>query len=53
VLTAANLPLLVGGSTTTAAVIGVLLVGTFAGGAVLAALRPRAGHPSTEKEYTR
>jgi len=34
-------------------VIGVLLVGTFAGGAVLAALRPRAGHPATEKEYTR
>lgn len=53
VMTAVNLPLLVGGSSTTAAVIGVLLVGTFAGGAVLAALRPRAGRPSTEKEYTR
>jgi amino acid transporter len=53
VMTAANLPLLVGGSSTTAAVIGVLLVGTFAGGAVLAALRPRAGRPSIEKEYSR
>ena len=53
VMTAINLPLLVGGSSTTAAVIGVLLVGTFAGGAVLAALRPRAGRPSTEKEYSR
>jgi amino acid transporter len=53
VMTAANLPLLVGGSSTTAAVIGVLLVGTFAGGAVLAALRPRAGRPSMEKEYSR
>jgi amino acid transporter len=53
VMTAINLPLLVGGSSTTAAVIGVLLVGTFAAGAVLAALRPRAGRPSTEKEYTR
>lgn len=42
-MTAVNLPLLVGGSGTTAAVIGVVLVGTFAGGAVLAALRPRAG----------
>jgi amino acid transporter len=52
VMTAENLPLLVGGSSTTAAVIGVLLVGTFAGGAVLAAARPHAGrhHPSTEKE---
>jgi hypothetical protein len=53
VMTAVNLPLLVGGSSTTAAVIGVLLVGTFAGGAVLAALRPRAGRPSTEKEHSR
>ncbi len=51
VMTAINLPLLVGGSSTTAAVIGVLLVGTFAGGAVLAALCPRAGHLSIEKEY--
>jgi len=56
VMTAVNLPLLVGGSTTTAAVLGVLLVGTFAGGAVLAALRPRAGRtsssltPSIDKE---
>jgi hypothetical protein len=53
VMTSVNLPLLVGGSSTAAAVIGVLLVGTFAGGAVLAALRPHAGHPSIEKEYTR
>jgi amino acid transporter len=53
VMTAVNLPLLVGGSSTTAAVIGVVLVGTFAGGAVLAALRPRAGQSSTEKEYSR
>jgi amino acid transporter len=53
VMTAVNLPLLVGGSSTTAAVIGVVLVGTFAGGAVLAALRPRAGRqiPTTEKEH--
>jgi amino acid transporter len=53
VMTTVNLPLLVGGSSTTAAVIGVVLVGTFASGAVLAALRPRAGRPSTEKEYSR
>jgi amino acid transporter len=53
VMTAVNLPLLVGGSSTTAAVLGVLLVGSFAGGAVLAVLRPRAGSPSTEKEYYR
>jgi amino acid transporter len=53
VMTAVNLPLLVGGSNTTAAVLGVLMVGTFAGGAVLAALRPHAGRPSTEKEYSR
>ena len=56
VMTALNLPLLVGGSTTTAAVIGVLLAGTFAGGIVLAALRPRAGRPnpstpSIDKEH--
>jgi amino acid transporter len=43
VMTAVNLPLLVGGSTTAAAVIAVLLVGTFAGGAVVAATRPNAG----------
>lgn len=53
VMTAVNLPLLVGGSSTTAAVIGVVLVGTFAGGAVLAALRPNAGRqiPSIDKEH--
>ncbi|WP_319456673.1 MULTISPECIES: APC family permease [unclassified Mycobacterium] len=55
VMTSVNLPLLVGGSATTAAVLGVLLVGTFAGGAVLAALRPRAGHtnPAIEEEQPR
>jgi len=30
-----------------------VLVGTFAGGAVLAVFRPHAGRPSTEKEYAR
>lgn len=53
VLTAANLPLLVGGSATLAAVIGVLLAGTFLGGAAVAVLRPHAGHhenPEIAKE---
>ena len=65
VMTAYNLPLLVGGSTTAAAVIGVVLVGTFAGGAVVAVMRPHAGRhspsidtptidpPSIDKETTR
>lgn len=44
VMTAVNLPLLVGGSGTLAAVIGVLLSGAFLGGAAVAALRPHAGH---------
>jgi hypothetical protein len=53
VMTAMNLPLLVGGSDTLAGVIGVLLAGTFLGGAAVAALRPHAGHHSIEKEYAR
>jgi amino acid transporter len=53
VMTAMNLPLLVGGSDTLAGVIGVLLAGTFLGGAAVAALRPHAGHHSNEKEYAR
>ncbi|WP_342660352.1 Putrescine importer PuuP [Rhodococcus ruber] len=47
-MTIANLPLLVGGSSTLAAVIAVVLAGTFAGGAAVAALRPDAArntHP--------
>ena len=44
VMTAVNLPLLVGGSGTLAAIIGVLLVGAFLGGAAVAVLRPHAGH---------
>ena len=44
VMTAINLPLLVGGSDTLAAIIGVLLVGAFLGGAAVAVLRPHAGH---------
>ena len=51
VMTAMNLPLLVGGSDTLAGVIGVLLAGTFLGGAPVAALRPHAGHDSIEKDY--
>ncbi|TQC45993.1 APC family permease [Rhodococcus sp. WS4] len=47
VMTVANLPLLVGGSGTLAAVIGVLLVGTFAGGAAVAVLRPHAARHET------
>ena len=43
VMTAVNLPLLVGGSAALAGVIGALLAGAFAGGAVLALLRPHAG----------
>ncbi|MBJ7336076.1 APC family permease [Mycolicibacterium sp.] len=40
VMTIAKLPLLVGGSNTLAAVIGVLLIGVFLGGIAVAALRP-------------
>jgi amino acid transporter len=53
VMTAMNLPLLVGGSDTLAGVIGVLLLGTFLGGAAVAALRPHAGQHSIEKENAR
>ncbi len=41
-MTVINLPLLVGGSTTLAYVIGVALLGVFAGGIVVAVLRPHA-----------
>jgi amino acid transporter len=44
VMTAINLPLLVGGSDTLAAIIGVLLAGAFLGGAAVAVIRPHAGH---------
>lgn len=50
VMTAVNLPLLVGGSDTLAAVIGVLLAGAFLGGAVVALLRPHAGHQEIETD---
>jgi amino acid transporter len=53
VMTAMNLPLLVGGSDTLAGVIGVLLLGTFLGGAAVAALRPHAGQHSIVKENAR
>ncbi len=55
VMTAVNLPLLVGGSGTLAGVIGVLLAGAFLGGAAVAVLRPRAGHQEieTDKEIAR
>ncbi|MEZ0052226.1 amino acid transporter [Mycobacterium sp. MAA66] len=43
VMTAVNLPLLVGGSGTLATVIGALLVSAFLGGIAIAMLRPRAG----------
>jgi hypothetical protein len=41
-MTIANLPLLVGGSGTLAAIVGVLLAGAFAGGTAVAVLRPDA-----------
>jgi len=58
VMTAVNLPLLVGGSGTLAAIIGVLLVGAFAGGIVVAVMRPHAGaqqneNPDIAKEIAR
>ncbi|MBB5162423.1 APC family permease [Mycobacterium sp. AZCC_0083] len=55
VMTAVNLPLLVGGSDTLAAIIGVLLAGAFLGGAAVAVLRPHAGHQNsdTDKEIAR
>ncbi|MUL64431.1 amino acid transporter [Mycobacterium sp. CBMA 234] len=48
VMTAVNLPLLVGGSGTLATIIGVLLVGAFVGGIVVAAVRPQAGSQQDE-----
>jgi hypothetical protein len=53
-----NLPLLVGGSDTLAAIIGVLLVGAFLGGIVVAVMRPHAGtqqdeNPDIAKEIAR
>lgn len=57
VMTAVNLPLLVGGSDTLAAIIGVLLAGAFLGGAAVAVLRPHAGRQDSdsdsEKEISR
>jgi len=50
VMTAINLPLLVGGSGTLAAIIGVLLAGAFLGGGVVAVLRPHAGHQNDTPE---
>lgn len=41
-MTVVNLPLLVGGSDTLAVLIGALLIGVFAGGAVVALIRPHA-----------
>ncbi|WP_052074079.1 APC family permease [Rhodococcoides fascians] len=54
-MTVVNLPLLVGGSSTLAALIGVLLVGVFVGGIAVAMLRPRAAsiHNTEEKETVR
>jgi amino acid transporter len=53
VMTVVNLPLLVGGSSTLAALIGVLLVGVFLGGIAVAAVRPHAASPhTTHKEET-
>lgn len=52
VMTAVNLPLLVGGSNTLAAVIGALLLGAFLGGIALAALRPHAGHDTSDDDHS-
>lgn len=55
VMTAVNLPLLVGGSGTLAGVIGVLLAGAFLGGVIVAALRPHTDHQENtdDKEIAR
>lgn len=50
VLTIANLPLLVGGSNTLAALIGVLLVGVFVSGIAVAVIRPHAAVLDTTEE---
>lgn len=54
-MTVVNLPLLVGGSSTLAGLIGVLLVGVFLGGIAVGILRPNAAsiHNTEEKETTR
>jgi amino acid transporter len=49
-MTIAKLPLLVGGSTTLAAVIGVLLIGVFLAGVAVAALRPHTAITSIEDD---
>lgn len=46
-MTIRNLPLLVGGSTTLAAIIGVILVATFAGGVMVALMSPHAARIDT------
>ncbi|ORV24726.1 amino acid transporter [Mycolicibacterium conceptionense] len=53
VMTAVNLPLLVGGSTTLAAIIGVLLAGAFLGGIAVAISRPQAGHQDENPDITK
>lgn len=47
-MTVTNLPLLVGGSTSLAVVISIILIGTFAGGAVFALMRPAAARTNTD-----
>ncbi|WP_029112950.1 APC family permease [Mycobacterium sp. URHB0044] len=51
-MTVINLPLLVGGSTTLAYIIGVVLLGTFAGGVAVALLRPHAARPEQHTAST-
>lgn len=53
VMTAVNLPLLVGGSATLAAIIGVLLAGAFLGGIAVAISRPQAGHQDENPDITK
>ena len=48
-MTVINLPLLVGGSTALAYIIGVALLGTFAGGVAVAVLRPHAARPDQRR----
>lgn len=50
VMTIAKLPLLVGGSNTLAAIIGVLLIGVFLGGVAVAALRPNTIEESIRED---
>jgi amino acid transporter len=51
-MTVANLPQLVGGSITLAYIIGVVLLGTFAGGVTVALLRPHAARPEQHTPST-